>query len=148
MIYFIQAGSFGPIKIGFTGSEDANKRIRQLQTAHPEKLECLLTIDGSYKDEQRLHEYFKHLRLQGEWFEPKPELVEFIASKQNMVTVDREYLRWLENQAFKNRPTGKVIRQIVTRKADDGTYIHETHYFNPEHPMDVVTSKGMTVGAV
>lgn len=66
MIYFIQCGENGPIKIGM--SDDPYKRLEQLQTAHHEKLTLLwTTINYS---EQELHDVFNADRIRGEWFKP------------------------------------------------------------------------------
>lgn len=77
MIYFIQVGSAGPIKIGYA-EKDVDKRRRALQTAHYEALHLLKCIQGDYAEENKLHARFNHLRLRGEWFKATRELHEFI----------------------------------------------------------------------
>ena len=64
MIYFIKQSQF--IKIGFT--ESPLKRLSQLQTANPIKLEVLLIIDGDRDLEVKYHELFKDHAHRGEWF--------------------------------------------------------------------------------
>jgi len=86
MIYFIQMGSNGPIKIG--QANKPNRRLAELQTASPYKL-YLLTTTRDYQ-EKRLHGRFAHLRLEGEWFTPESDLLDFITSlhKPSRVTGD------------------------------------------------------------
>lgn len=65
--YFIGArDSSGPIKIGSTAG-DPQKRLKDLQTGSPEKLEVLAAIPGA-DHETRLHGEFAPYRLHGEWF--------------------------------------------------------------------------------
>lgn len=75
-VYFIRQGDDGYIKIGY--SEHIKKRLRGLQGASPVKLQLLATMNGTTKDEQDLHKRFKSYRKMGEWFEPVPELLDFI----------------------------------------------------------------------
>jgi hypothetical protein len=74
-IYFIK-DERGPIKIGI--SCDINKRITGMQTSNPYKLELLLYIQDCKYTEKQLHLMFNKYRIRGEWFEPAPELLEFI----------------------------------------------------------------------
>jgi hypothetical protein len=75
MIYLIQEGLDGPVKIGWTGDGSVRKRLSSLQTAHSKNLTCLATCEGTPKDEKRLHRRFRHLRIRGEWFNPTTELL-------------------------------------------------------------------------
>src|SRR4051794_40462184 len=76
MIYFIQAET-GLIKIGFTDGNPA-KRLAQLQVGSPVSLKLLKTTPGSAYDEAALHWRFREGRSHGEWFQPTPQLLEFI----------------------------------------------------------------------
>lgn len=78
-IYFIQQGTSGPIKIGHTTSS-VEKRLSDLQTAHHQRLRVLATLDGDRSVEQDLHNRFRKYRKTGEWFEPHPDLIAFIAT--------------------------------------------------------------------
>jgi hypothetical protein len=64
MIYFIKAKN--TVKIGYSANPE--KRIKELQTGNPEKLELLLTIPGNRETEAAFHTYFDRARLEGEWF--------------------------------------------------------------------------------
>lgn len=77
-LYFIQRGETGPIKIGV--AVDPMKRLLELQTGNAEKLRLLGAVPGSRKLEAKLHRHFRLLRLEGEWFQPHPELVMYANS--------------------------------------------------------------------
>lgn len=73
-VYFFQGISGGPIKVGVSHyPEQRRKHLR-----YPEELVILATIQGTEKLEGELHSRFASVRLFGEWFEPAPELLEFI----------------------------------------------------------------------
>lgn len=76
-IYFIQSGSSGPIKIGYSTSS-VKDRLATLQTAHHEKLNLLATMEGARPLEQKIHSQFQSHRLEGEWFHPDPGILNFI----------------------------------------------------------------------
>lgn len=68
-IYIIRAGAHGPVKIGYSKSEDALcARLAMLQAANPERLTLLRLLDGDVRIEQDIHSRFDHLRIHGEWF--------------------------------------------------------------------------------
>jgi DNA-binding NtrC family response regulator len=98
MIYFIQAGENGPIKIGVTGGEVC-ERVKQLQTASPYKLN-LIAIENGFKDaEIILHNKFKHLRMEGEWFGPGDDLVEYCSNLPKTIA-DMGYLPDLSEESI------------------------------------------------
>lgn len=78
-VYFIQQGAAGPIKIGF--SDRPERRVAQLQTSTPERLRILATMPGSKQTEGSLHRRFARHRMQGEWFRPAQEILDFVASQ-------------------------------------------------------------------
>lgn len=74
MIYFAQIDiPNGPIKIGYASKPE--KRIKELQKQMPWKLKILKTIEGTQKEESRLHRICKNHRIVDsngrEWFEPE-----------------------------------------------------------------------------
>jgi len=77
MIYFIQAGESGPIKIGASG----NLRVRRkgLQTSHYSYLKIIGVMPGSEKEEHELQNRFIRHNIRGEWFNPDSEILDFIA---------------------------------------------------------------------
>jgi len=68
-VYFVQRGAL--IKIGW--SSYPKRRFKELR---PDRV--LHCEPGSMADEQRTHAAFAHLREQGEWFRPEPDLLAFI----------------------------------------------------------------------
>lgn len=77
-VYFAQRGLAGPIKIGFTSTSVA-QRLAQLQTGSAEPLRLLAAIEGDRHTERHLHAQFEPFRRKGEWFEPHPSIVAFLA---------------------------------------------------------------------
>lgn len=84
MIYFIQDGEDGPIKIGYTA--DVANRIRDLSTSTHRRLRVLLVISGEPEQEAQLHDRFYFAHKKREWFWPVKELVEFINGYKLVVT--------------------------------------------------------------
>lgn len=80
-IYFIQVGTSGPIKIGYSGGP-IERRLAALQTGHHEPLRLLASLDGDRSTEAELHRRFHTHRRSGEWFDPHPDLIQFIAVLQ------------------------------------------------------------------
>lgn len=80
IVYFLQAGTKGPIKIGVT-KRGLAKRVKSIQCGCWLKLTVITSIPtGGPALEYELHQDFKHLRLNGEWFRPSAELLNYIAS--------------------------------------------------------------------
>lgn len=78
VVYFIQRGDGGPIKIGRTAYLD--KRIAALQIGCAEKLTLLAQIPATQSHTERaIHKRFRPHRQEGEWFSPVPELLRFIS---------------------------------------------------------------------
>lgn len=73
MIYFIQCGTDGPIKIGQTGGHVV-WRCKQLQHSSPFELHILGCHEGGLKEEAELHRRFSHARFRNEWFNPIEEI--------------------------------------------------------------------------
>lgn len=80
VVYFVQAGPDGPIKIGLTTSLDS--RLRALQTGSPRRLTLLHTEPGGRDRELALHRRWAlhRLRGDGEWFAPAPAILNYIAT--------------------------------------------------------------------
>jgi len=81
-IYFIQCGTNGPIKIGYT-NKDVKERTAQLQTACPYELKLLWVTDGGTEEEQSIHENLKHENIRGEWFRPAEDVFFTIRDSSN-----------------------------------------------------------------
>ncbi len=78
VVYFLQQGDGGPIKIGIAEGTRLDRRLKQLQTASPLPLRLLGIIEGGSDLERRLHEKFAGCRLEGEWFSAAPDLLRFV----------------------------------------------------------------------
>jgi len=71
-VYFIQARSGGPVKIGWTYSPD--RRLKSLQSASPYKLVIRKLVPGTQRLEHYLHQRYEAYRLEGEWFEVQTDM--------------------------------------------------------------------------
>lgn len=78
VVYFVQAGDDGPIKIGSTGNP--RHRLAMLQSAHYDLLTMLGTCGGGFAREYALHEELAAHRIRGEWFAPAPEVLAVVAA--------------------------------------------------------------------
>jgi hypothetical protein len=78
LVYFIQCGTDGPIKIGYTSN--FIHRFMTIQIANHQEVRLLGAMRGTMKDEKRLHAEFSEIRVRGEWFRPTDSLMEFIRS--------------------------------------------------------------------
>ncbi len=78
MIYFIQAGNDGPIKIGKAQNPEA--RRRELQTGNHEKLNLIKVITGDSEREDSIHNDLRshQYRARSEWFSATPEVLAYI----------------------------------------------------------------------
>jgi hypothetical protein len=76
MIYFIQAGDDGLIKIGYTA--DVDQSIQTWQEGSPIPLNPLATIEGGLEAEVYLHSKFSRLKQHGKWFKVSKEIFDFI----------------------------------------------------------------------
>lgn len=77
VVYFIQRGDDGPIKIGY--AKNAATRLDDLQVANAERLHLRGVAPGTRKTEKALHEQFANAGLRGEWFKPTTDLLDLIA---------------------------------------------------------------------
>jgi hypothetical protein len=73
MIYFIQSGQYGPIKIGYT--DNLEKRLRSLQTGNHDDLRLIYSMPGERDDEKALHTKFAKHHIRGEWFRSDGEII-------------------------------------------------------------------------
>jgi hypothetical protein len=77
-VYFIQSGTDGPIKIGYT-SHAPEQRRDMLQVGAPETLFQLHATPGERELEQLLHARLSAHRVRGEWFAPHEDVLAVIA---------------------------------------------------------------------
>jgi hypothetical protein len=79
VVYFVQCGDGGPVKIGVT--RDLDKRLGGLQTSHHERLRLLHVEPGGRLEERQFHARFADLRTRGEWFLFDGALVAFLTPR-------------------------------------------------------------------
>jgi DNA repair exonuclease SbcCD ATPase subunit len=84
LIYFIQQGLRGPIKIGLTSDISLHKRLGDLSTGNPYCLRKVGSMKGGMGEEKKLHRKFGMDRMQGEWFKASVALCNF-ANSQNLL---------------------------------------------------------------
>ena len=75
-VYFVRAGYFGPVKIGFT--INFKKRLPHLQTGCPEILRPMVVIKTNRKTEEAYHNMFRDDNIHGEWFHPTERILKEI----------------------------------------------------------------------
>ena len=73
VVYFLQDGPTGPVKIGFTRHLQA--RIEELQCGHKDRLRLLGSRPGGRREEREIHRRLAAHRLRGEWFAPAPAVL-------------------------------------------------------------------------
>lgn len=73
VVYFLQAGDDGPVKIGFT--KNLGTRIEDLQCGRSERLRLIGHRPGGRQEEKALHLRLAAHRLRGEWFKPSAEVL-------------------------------------------------------------------------
>ena len=77
-VYFVQPQSGGRIKVGTSSRKALDRRMSEISVGSPEPLVLLGVVDRKEFPEKSLHRRFAEHRRHGEWFEPAPELIEFI----------------------------------------------------------------------
>lgn len=78
VVYFIQQGTDGLIKIGCT--RDIAIRIEQLQASQAMPLRLIGWTAGGFAEEKRLHAVFADAAVGHEWFTPTDALIEYAAA--------------------------------------------------------------------
>ena len=68
MIYVIQAGEHGPIKIGTAA--DPGRRLQSLQVGNPDRLRLIAVWPGDSAVEDAIHAELNRWHRSGEWFGP------------------------------------------------------------------------------
>jgi predicted GIY-YIG superfamily endonuclease len=104
-LYLIAAGSHH-VKIGI--SDNPSARLRELQTAHYERLQLTCTVEckdrtSAFALEKALHKWYAECRSSNEWFEIDPQSVldqiKLMALFASVVTIEPPDLRQLYEQA-------------------------------------------------
>lgn len=86
VVYFIQQGSAGPVKIGYcSGANGVDARLRALQCGNPVRLHIRRVVSGSIELETNLHRHLAGHRLMGEWFEPTSEVLRLLDPREQEI---------------------------------------------------------------
>ena len=128
-VYFIRAGSEGPVKIGV--AEDVQKRVAIIQTHCPVPLEILRTVTGGRLTERWFHQLFTQQHSHGEWFHFVPEML--TAKPPVEKEIPLEGLVAAISAALKDRVTGKsgdFIKGIADRIGMDRGAVENWFYGN------------------
>lgn len=129
MIYFIQKGESGSIKIGYTRSDERSSidsRLRTLQVGSDEPLNLLAAVPGGPALERKLHSAFASGRLTGEWFRPSRELLRVIYVYQEHPEFDPFDLKVKLPQAG-NRSVRKRANKLALERGIANGSITVTH---------------------
>lgn len=78
LVYFIQAGVDGPIRIGST--RNLKSYFRQVQSCNPCEVYLRGAMPGWYEESARVCDSFALSKLRQDWFLPDAELLAFIAA--------------------------------------------------------------------
>lgn len=78
-VYFVQ-NEDRYIKIGFT--RHIKSRLVRIQIDNCMRVKLIGKMKGGQELESTLHRKFKKYRKRGEWFNPGPELIEYIAENK------------------------------------------------------------------
>lgn len=105
LIYFIQEGDDGPIKVGV--SSNPRVRLGRLQIGNPRKLRVRSIYNGLSFEEKQIHKEYAYAHIAGEWFNPVPDLIaladgcddSLIRREVMRETTDEEEAWWDAEQA-------------------------------------------------
>ena len=89
-----------------------------------EKLKILAIIPGDRKKEIELHKTFSHLRIKGEWFESKKDLMDFI----NNVKKNKEPF----HEVCLYPMTVKKLKRILNKANDNAIIYLDVDYANTD----------------
>lgn len=86
------------VKIGLTSRAQVKRRLANLQTGSPDRLEVLAVVSGNV--EKKFKRQWKGYHLRGEFFKPAPELMKMIdAYRQMAELVERLEAQQIEKAA-------------------------------------------------
>jgi hypothetical protein len=75
LCYFIQEGTGGRVKIGY--SVDPQNRMKEFQTGNSNVLILVGLVEGGQPTEAKLHKKFRRYHHRGEWFWPHRSMVPY-----------------------------------------------------------------------
>lgn len=134
MIYFIQAGENGPIKIG--SSDDPERRMVDLQTANPYELKLLWVHKDENWSEEEIHKEFNHEKIRGEWYHPCGSIFEFIKNEMSnsySITINNGDF-YVITESFNGKPMDSFLE--ISAKVFT-VFVQNKEHISIEGPVDV-----------
>jgi hypothetical protein len=119
MLYFIQHGTDGPVKIGIVGGKTPAAvvtRLSSLQVGNPVRLRIIGFCEGGAKEEALLHKQFDKYRVSGEWFDFTPELINLIQT----LSIAKEHDRALREETL---AVGELVKKLKNEIVCDVAHI-------------------------
>lgn len=98
VIYVIQAGVDGPVKVGLTTQSGLRTRISRMQTGNPHTLFLRRLYVGDVLIESRIHMELGPWHLRGEWF--RAEALDELPGDLEPVAFNDAHERQLEDIDF------------------------------------------------
>ena len=123
MIYFVQMGEGGPIKIGYFSCPRG--RVKSLSNNWPYEPIVLSVVVGDRCAEREIFKSLKDYRLRGEWFKPATEVFDFIRNYKGLKVkyqsemtyritgVSRENRKWRKTKMIEAVVSGKNLHQVA-----------------------------------
>ena len=108
IIYFVECGANGPIKIGFT-ARNVQSRLYMFNSASPYDVRLLGVHDGICADETALHKRFEQYRIKSEWYIRNNEILKYITESCPIMVAGVFKTR----KSHRMRETGLSIEQVL-----------------------------------
>lgn len=99
MIYFIANEEQKIVKIGYT-KENPSNRLYSIQVGNPYVLNIIGIMEGNVELERELHNTFKSMRLQGEWFSLNGIIENYIAEMQSKNIISKKYNTFFKQKEY------------------------------------------------
>jgi len=93
VVYFIQAGNNGPVKIGSIGGFNltaVGSRLNGLQTVSTEKLKIIACFNGGKEEEEYFHHKLRKFRVHHEWFNLNDKMIKGFRERSIKIDIDSE----------------------------------------------------------
>ena len=150
MIYFIQCGTNGPIKIGYTDN-GVKERLAQLQTGCPYELMVLWVYTGDDYTEAQIHSELSQERVRGEWFHPSKTVIEFITTEMsNVLEIESKNGRWIQLSETFSGSDEIILDSGIRGDCPPDSWVEIDHRYGGGeiHIRQPKTVKNITVGKI
>lgn len=123
VVYFVQAGEGGPVKIGTT--KDIKTRLIDIQIGCWVEIRLLAELPGNATSEAAFHRRFEEHWIRGEWFRPHEELMRCIEHIRKFRALPQEDMG--TNGTIRKSPRGKPCYELK--------HLEETCLQSPSSPL-------------